>query len=256
MKIAVLVKEVPDTAGARKLDPVTGILDRAASESVPDEINERSLEHALCYREAGNDVEITLVAVVPSGADGSVRKLLAMGADDAVLVSDESVSGADAVRTAGIIAAALSKIAPDLVVAGSDSTDGRSGLVPSMIAEYLGWPVLPGLTTVQIDGTAVTGDVGVAGEQLQLRAELPAVISTTEISAEPRFPNFKGIMKAKKKPMETWTLADLGDVPQHPASSVMVSAIERPARVAGPKVEDDGTGAKQLAEFLTANKLI
>lgn len=256
MKIVVLAKEVPDTAGARKLDPVTGILDRTNSDPVPDEINERTLEHALRYREGGNDVEITVLMVVPAGADASARKLLACGADSAILVSDEAVSGADTVRTAEIIAAAVAKIGPDLVIAGNESTDGRGGVVPAMTAEILGWPVLPALDVVEIEAGVVSGELGIENEQLRLRAELPAVVSVTERSAEPRFPNFKGIMQAKKKPLETWTLAELPNIAQRAASSVMVSAVERPARVAGPKIVDDGTAAAQLIDFLVDRKLV
>ncbi|MFC5337092.1 electron transfer flavoprotein subunit beta/FixA family protein [Leucobacter denitrificans] len=257
MKIVVLAKEVPDTAGTRKLDPNSGILDRASAESVPDEINERALEHALSFRDSGNDAEIIVVSVVPAGAEPSIRKLLAMGADSAVVITDDAIAGSDAARTAEILASAVEKLNPDLVIAGNESTDGRGGVVPAMIAEYVGWPVLPALNTVEISNSAVSGDLTAEAEQIQLTAELPAIISITERSAEPRFPNFKGIMQAKKKPYTTWSLADLPNAGQaRAASSVMVSATERPARTAGPKVVDDGSAATQLIDFLAAQKVI
>lgn len=257
MKIVVLAKEVPDTAGARRLDPVTGLLDRANADSVPDEINERALEHALRFRETGDEAEVIVLAVVPEGAETTLRKLLAMGADSAVVVTDPAIAGSDAARTAQVIAAAVADIGPDLVIAGNESTDGRTGVVPSMIAEYLGWPVLPALNVVQLTQSDVSGELNVDGEQLRLTADYPAIISITERSAEPRFPNFKGIMQAKKKPYSSLTLADLADVGQpRAATSVMVSAVERPARVAGPKVTDDGSAAAQLVDFLAAQKLI
>lgn len=256
MKILVLVKEVPDTASARRLHPDNGLLDRAASPTVPDEINERAIEHALQFRENGGDAEIVALSLAPEGADATLRKFLAMGADSGILVSDGSVVGADAVRTSQILAHAVKRLAPDLVITGGESTDGRTGVVPAMIAELLGWPLLPGLDEVEISAEAVVGRLSVDGERVELRAELPAVAATTERSAEPRFPNFKGIMQAKKKPLETWALADLGVGALHAAASVMVSAVERPAREAGTRIVDDGDAAEALADFLATNRLI
>lgn len=256
MKIVVLAKEVPDTASARTLDSTTGMLHRAASEVVPDEINERTLEHALQYRDAGGKPEIVVLSVGPASAEASVRKLLAMGADSAVIVSDDSIAGSDAVRTSQIISQAVSKIEPDLILAGTESTDGASGVVPAMLAERLGWALMPSLNNFEIREDAVSGALHIDGESVALSAALPAVASVTEQSAEPRFPNFKGIMKAKKKTLEVWDLAELGDVDAPSAASVMVSADARPAREPGPKVTDDGNAAEQLVEFLASNRLI
>jgi electron transfer flavoprotein beta subunit len=256
MKILVLSKEVPDTATERVLDPVTGVLDRAASDPVADEINERTLEHALRYRDAGSATEIVTLTVGPETAESSVRKFLAMGADSAVIISDPAIAGADAARTAQILAAAVEKIAPDLVLAGNESTDGWSGLVPSMLAEYLGWPILPALNEVEITTDSVSGATVVEGESLRLKASLPAVAAVTERSAEARFPNFKGIMQAKKKPVSVWSLADIGATEGRAASSVMVSSTRRPARTSGVKISDDGTAANQLVDFLASNRLI
>ncbi|MDJ0459845.1 electron transfer flavoprotein subunit beta/FixA family protein [Arthrobacter sp. NQ7] len=256
MKVLLLAKEVPDTGDPRKLDPLTGMLDREGSESVPDEINERTIEHALLYRDEGGDAEIVVLTIGPETAEDSVRKFLAMGADSAVIVSDQAIRGADATRTAQIIAAAVEQIGPDLVLAGNESTDGRSGLVPSMVAEFLGWPVLPALSEVQITEESVTGSTASEGEILQLKAAFPAVVTVTERSAEPRFPNFKGVMQAKKKPLTVWSLADIAAAEGWGATSVMVSSMERPARAAGTKLTDDGTAAEKLADFLATNRLI
>lgn len=256
MKILVLAKEVPDTAAPRTLNAESGWLERSASEPVPDEINERTLEHALRFRDSGAEVEIVVLAMVPDSATASVRKFLAMGADSAVIVSDPAIAGADAVRTAQILAAAVGKIAPDLVLAGNESTDGRAGMVPAMVSEILGWPILPALSELAITADAVEGVTALEGETVRLRAEFPAVAAVTERSAEARFPNFKGIMQAKKKPLETWSLADAGAPAHGAASSVMVSAQVRPAREAGVKVIDDGTAAQQLVDFLATQRLI
>ncbi|MFF2299257.1 electron transfer flavoprotein subunit beta/FixA family protein [Arthrobacter sp. NPDC058127] len=258
MKIVVLAKQVPDTNSDRKLNLTTGLAERDASDPIPDEINERALESALKYRDAGSDVE---VVVLTMGYDvtKSVRKLLSMGADSAVVVEDGSLAGADMVQTAKVLAAALRRTGFDVVLAGNETTDGRGGVVPAMVSELLGLPLLPSLDEIQITAGSVSGEVQVDGGSLSLRSSLPVVVSVTERSAEARFPNFKGIMQAKKKPVTTLSLADLG-IEAGPerlgARSVMVSAVERPAKQAGPKIIDDGTAADQLADFLASNRLL
>jgi electron transfer flavoprotein beta subunit len=256
MRIVVLAKEVPDTWSNRKLNLETGMLDREASDPVADEINERALENALRYRDDGGDAEITVLTMAPEHSEASLRKLLGMGADSAYIVSDETLAGADMKRTAEVLAAAIAKIGADLVLAGDASTDGRGGLVPSMVAELLGWPVLPALESLVIQADRAEGTVQVEGETLTVRAGFPLVASITEKTAEARFPNFKGIMKAKKKPLTVWALSDLDVSATDGARSVMVSAVERPLKAAGPKIEDDGTAAEQLADFLQANRLL
>jgi electron transfer flavoprotein beta subunit len=259
MKIVVLAKQVPDTWSERKLDLGTGLLDRAASEPVPDEINERALENALAYKDSAKDTEVVVLAMGPQDAEKSLRKLLSMGADSAVLVSDPALAGADMVQTARVLAAAIAKVgAVDVVLAGNEATDGRGGMVPAMVAEILGVPVLPGLDQVDLAAGKVSGTARVDGGTLELESGLPAVVSVTEKSAEARFPNFKGIMAAKKKALHTWSLTELGIAAGPEAASVrsvMVSATARPPKAAGPKVADDGTAAAQLAEFLLANRL-
>lgn len=259
MKIVVLAKQVPDTWSERKIDLVTGVLDRAASEPVPDEINERALENALVFKDENKDTEIVVVTMGPEDATKTLRKLLSMGADSAVLVSDPAMAGSDMVQTARALAAAVGKIGGDLLICGNEATDGRGGMIPAMVAEALGWPVLPGLDQVQIAGDGVSGTTQVDGGTLSLSSGLPAVVSVTEKTAEARFPNFKGIMAAKKKPLETWSLADLAiEAGPEAASvrSVMVSATARPPKEAGPRIADDGTAAAQLADFLATNRLI
>jgi electron transfer flavoprotein beta subunit len=260
MRIVVLAKQVPDTWSDRKIDLETGLLDRAASEPVPDEINERALENALVYKDANKDAEIVVLTMGPEDATKTLRKLLSMGADSAVLVSDAGLAGSDMVQTARVLAAAIQRIgAVDLVVAGNEATDGRGGMVPAMVAQVLGVPVLPGLDEIQIAADKVSGTAQTDGGTLQLESGLPTVVSVTEKSAEARFPNFKGIMAAKKKPLDTWSLTELGIAAGPEAAAVrsaMVSAAARPPKQAGPKVADDGTAAAQLAEFLVSNRLI
>lgn len=255
MKIIVLVKQVPDTWGDRVLDESTGLLDRGASDAVIDEIGERATEVALRVKDADKSTEVVALTVGPKGANDVLRKALAMGADSAVHVLDDGLAGADLVRTAGVVAAAVQKIGFDVVVAGNESTDGRGGVLPAMIAELLQVPAATGLGEVAIAAGGVSGtrttDDGVAS----IRAALPAIVSITEGAAEARFPSFKGVMQAKKKPLETWSLADL-DVTAPAAHSTVQSTVKRPERTAGVKITDDGTAAAQLVEFLAAQRLI
>ena len=258
MKIAVLVKEVPDTYGDRKLNLETGLADRGASEAVLDEIGERALEVALAHKDADSGAEVTVISMAPDTATATIRKGLAMGADDAVHIADESLAGADLGLTAEVLAAALRRSEFDLVVAGNVSTDGNGGMIPAMLAEHLDYPHVTGLSTVEIADGKVSGTRPIEGGQQQVSAELPAVISITEALPEARFPNFKGIMAAKKKPVESFTLADLG-VSADPGAApraIMVSIAEKPPREAGTKVVDEGDAGTQLAEFLISNRLV
>ncbi|MCQ9163738.1 electron transfer flavoprotein subunit beta/FixA family protein [Arthrobacter sp. STN4] len=259
MKIAVLAKQVPNTWSNRKLDLVTGHLDRSASEAVPDEINERAVEVALQFKDAHPDTEIVVLGMGPEDAAVALRKLLAMGADSAVLVTDPALPGSDSAQTAKVLHAALERIGADLVLAGNVSTDGNGGVVPAMIAELRGQALIPGADSLTIAATEITGTLHIDGAILTLAADLPAVASVTEKIAEPRFPNFKNIMSAKKKPLESLSLDDLG-IQAGPdfatVRSVMVSSQEKPGKQAGPKIKDDGTAASQVIAFLTANRLI
>lgn len=258
MKIIVLVKQVPDTWGDRKLDLSTGILDRGASEAVIDDIGERALELALTLKDADKSVEVVVLTMGPDSAKDALRKGLAMGADSAVQIVDDTLAGSDLGWTATVLAAAVGKAGYDLVIGGNESTDGRGGVIPAMLAENLGVPNLSFLNSAEISGDSVSGERGTENGTVDVHASLPAVISVTERSPEPRFPNFKGIMSAKKKPLDTWSLGDLGlDESSFPAGrSAIVSTTERPARTAGTKIVDDGTAATQLAEFLAAGRLI
>lgn len=255
MKIIALVKQVPDTWGERVLDPKTGNLDRGASDPIIDEINERALEIALQYKDANKDAEVVALAVGPKGATDTLRKALAMGADSAIHILDDALSGADHAFTATVIAAAASRAGFDAIIAGNESTDGRGGVIPAMLAEKLDLPQLTYLDTVELSADSARGERATEYGTLEVSSALPAVISVTERSAEPRFPNFKGIMSAKKKPLETLSLSDLG-VGAPDAKSVVLTVAERPERSAGTKITDDGTAGTQLAEYLAANRLI
>ena len=258
MKIIVLVKEVPDTYGDRKLDLATGLAARGASESVLDEIGERALEVALSYADGAGDATVTVLSMTPESASATVRKGLAMGAADAVQIVDAELLGADVTLTAEVLAAAITRAGFDLVIAGNQSTDGSGGVVPAMIAELLGVASATALSTVAITADGVTGSRPIDGGVQQISVALPAVISITEALPDARFPNFKGIMAAKKKPFEVLSLADLNVSadPAVAARSIVIEAAEKPARAAGVKIADEGDAGTKLAEFLISNRLV
>jgi len=260
MNIVVLIKQVPDTYSERKLDGSDHTLDRAAADTVLDEINERAVEEALKLKEAG-DAEVTLLCMGPGRATDALRKALSMGADKAVHVSDEALHGSCAVQTAKALATVIGTLGEvDLVLAGNEASDGTIGAVPSMIAEVLGFPDLTHARTVTVDGSTVTVERETDDALTTLQASLPAVVSVGEKINEPRYPSFKGIMAAKKKPVTTMTLADVGidagEVGLANATSIVTDATPRPPREAGQVVTDEGDGGAKLVEYLVGQKLI
>jgi len=257
MKIIVLVKEVPDTYGDRKLDLETGLADRSASEPVLDEISGRALEVALSFADKNDGTEVVVLSMAPESAQATIRKGLAMGAGRAVQIVDEALLGADLGLTAEALAAAIREIGFDLVVTGNQSTDGNGAVIPAMLAELLDVPQATSLASVELTDAEVRGERAIDGGTATVSAPLPAVISITERLPDARFPNFKGIMAAKKKPFETKTLADLGVDAADPeaARSIMIAVSEKPPREAGTKIVDEGDAGVKLAEFLIQNRL-
>lgn len=254
MRSVVLIKQVPDSYGPIQLDSRTGRIHRASGEQVFDEVSERALEVALQQREEhGGDV--IALTMGPSQAIETLRKALAMGADSGVHILDDCLEGADSLLTSEVLTGALRRLGFDLVVAGDTSSDGRGGVVPAMIAERLGVAQATYLSEVTVVGDAVVGERSTDFGTQKVRAPLPAVLSVTEKSAEPRYPNFRGIMKAKKKPVQVWSAAELG-VECPPASSQVASVSPRPTRQAGVRVVDDGTAARQLVGFLSTSGLL
>jgi electron transfer flavoprotein beta subunit len=258
--IVVLVKQVPDTYSERKLSDADHTLDRDSADAVLDEINERAIEEALQIKEA-QDGEVTVVAVGPDRATDAIRKALSMGADKAVHVVDDALRGSDILQTAKVLAAAIKTVeGVDLVIAGNEASDGGGGAVPAILAELLGYPQLTHAREVTVEGSTIKVTRETDEGLTHLEANLPAVVSVSEKINEPRYPSFKGIMAAKKKPVETVGIADLGidasDVGLANAYSTVVEAAPKPPRGAGERVDDDGDGGVKIAEYLVAQKLI
>jgi electron transfer flavoprotein beta subunit len=264
MNIVVCVKQVPDTWSEKKLAASDSTLDRAATDPVMNEMDEYAVEEALKLQEAHGG-EVTILCMGPDAATETVRKALSMGADKAIHVIDDGLHGSDAIATSLALATAIDKAGGfDLVLLGSESSDARMSVVPAMLAERLGLPQLTfakEVTINTVDGATKISIKRLTDDGYQVvEASTPAVVSVVEKINEPRYPSFKGIMAAKKKPVETYGLAELGvdagDVGSAGAWSKVESFEAAPPRQAGTVVTDEGDGADKLLEFLASKKFV
>jgi electron transfer flavoprotein beta subunit len=259
MDIVVCVKQVPDTWAERKLRQSDSTLDRESVDGVMNEIDEYAIEEALRLAEAHGG-EVTVLTMGPEKAAETIRKALSMGADKAVHLVDDQLHGSDGLQTSYALAQVLTKIGFDLVILGSESTDARMGVLPAMLAERLSLPQLSLANKVEVDGDTVRIQRQTDYGHDKVEASLPAVISVVEKINEPRYPSFKGIMAAKKKPVSRLTLADADIDPAKvglASAPTEVSAFtERPPRQAGTIVKDEGDGGVKLAGYLATQKFI
>lgn len=252
MKIAVCAKQIPDPATPYTLDPENHFVDRP-NDQVLDDTDRYGVEMGLQLSQESEGT-VTLVSMGPAGNSQGIRQALAMGADKAVLIEDAGLRGSNALTTARVLAAAIAEEGYDLVIAGTESTDGYSGVVPQMIAELLGVPALTYATAVSADGSTVTINRQTLAGYDVVTSNLPAVVSVTSGVVEPRYPTFKGIMDAKKKPVETKTLADLGI--EATADQKVISIADAPSRAAGQKIEDEGEAYQAIVALLEERKVI
>ena len=262
--IVVLIKQVPDYADRRLVDG-DWTLDRAGSDAVLDEINEKAVEEALQIKEreeaAGGQSTVTVLTAGPEKAGEAIRKALSMGADKGVHLLDERMHGSDMVQTGWALARALGQVeGVELVISGNTASDGTGGAVPAIIAEYLGLPQLTHMRSVTIGDGNISGERETDDGVFAVEASLPAIVSVHEKINEPRFPSFKGIMAAKKKEVTTLTLDDIGvegdEVGLATAASKMTSSTPKPPKAAGEKVTDEGDGGSKIAEYLVAQKIV
>jgi electron transfer flavoprotein beta subunit len=263
MNIVVCVKQVPDSWAEKKLNPADNTLDRDATDAVVNELDEFAIEEALQLQEklgGPDECKVTVLTMGPEKAIESLRKGLQMGADDGVHVVDDALHGTDALGTSLVLAKAIERLAPELVILGSESTDARMSVVPAMVAERLGRPQLTFANKVELDGEAISIHRQTDYGYDRVEATLPALVSVVEKINEPRYPSFKGIMAAKKKPVETLTLADLGVSAEEVGLAGAWSGVEgfaaRPPRQAGTIVTDEGDGGVKVAEYLATQKFI
>ncbi len=266
MKIIVLVKHVPDAQFDRHLTGAGHAMER--SESILSELDEYALEAALQLIEArgGETAGNTVIALSmgPAGAVNAVKKSLQIGATEGVHLTDEALAGSDAAATSLALAAAIRHLgadAPaDLILTGMASTDGETSLVPAQLAERLQLPQVTFAASLQLDGGTLTARRDGDTHTDTIEAPLPAVVSVTDQINNPRYPNFKGIMAAKKKTITTLSLADIGvdpaQVGTHGSWTAVHTAEARPPRTAGTIITDDGDAGIRLVDFLAAQKLL
>jgi electron transfer flavoprotein beta subunit len=259
MKIVVLVKQVPDSGAERNLRSDDNTVDRGSANNVINEMDEYAIEEALQIQERTGG-EVVVLTMGPERASESIRKALSMGPDSAVHVTDEAMHGSCAVATSKVLAAAISQLEPDLIICGAESTDGRVQVMPHMIAERLGIAALTGARKLTVDASTLSIERQTEEGYEVVSAATPAVVSVWDTINEPRYPSFKGIMAAKKKPVATRSLVDLGveasEVGFDGATSVVVEHSKRPPRQAGNKITDSGDGGVKLVEFLASEKFV
>ena len=262
MKIVVCVKYVPDSSADQKFESDLTV-DRVATPGLLSELDEYAVEQALQIKEKGGEGdEVIALTVGPEAAAEAVRKALQMGADSGVHVSDEAIAGSDALATSKVLAAAITKIGDvDIIVNGMASTDGGMSVVPAMLAERLDLPQLTLASVIEFQGNQFRAKRDGDSATEVLGGVTPLVLSVTDQSGEARYPSFKGIMAAKKKPLESWSLGDLGvgagEVGLGAAGTEVASADARPPRTAGEIVTDEGgSGAAALVNFLASKKFI
>src|SRR5437868_11371811 len=250
MKLAVCVKAVPDAAAGRRLDPGTKRLDRSGELTISD-WDTYPIEEALRLKEAAGEGEVVVVSMGPERALDALRKTLAMGADRAVLVTDSALEGADLLGTASALAGALEKEGPDLVLFGQQSADGGGAVLWAAVAEKLRLPVISQVSELTTGNGSVTGKRQTEFGYDSIRAPLPAVIAVSDAINTPRYPSLKGIMGAKKKPQETVAPSETTA-----AATTVVALNPPPARGDAQKIEDDGTAAEKIVEFLAEKRLV
>lgn len=260
MKIVSLVKYVPDATGDRRFAE-DGTVDREGTDGLLSELDEYAVEQALQIAESTDDeVEVVALTLGPDDAADAIKRSLQMGAGSGVHINDESVHGSDALATSAILAAAIRKLEPDLVICGMSSTDGTMGVLPMMLSERLGWPAATLGATLSVDQNTATirRDSDTASQTVE--ANLPAIVSVTDQSGEARYPSMKGILAAKKKSVTDWEISDLdldAAIGMAAAWSTVDGTEPKPPKEAGRQVTDeDGSGAEALTEFLVAGKYV
>jgi electron transfer flavoprotein beta subunit len=258
MKIAVCAKVVPDATAHKRLDPSTFRLDRSGENTLnPTDVN--AVEEALRLKEA-HDGEVTVVSLGPAKAMDALRKALAMGADRAVLVSDDGAAGSDLLATGTLLAAALERENADLVLFGQASSDADGAVLWASVADRLRRPLISQVAELKVEADEVVGKRQTEYGYDVIAAPLPAIVAVSDAINEPRYPSLKGIMSAKSKPAETLSLADLGidaDAGGEGGSRTKVLSLQPPApRGDQVRIEDNGNAAERIVDYLAEKKLL
>jgi electron transfer flavoprotein beta subunit len=252
MKVVVCVKQIPDPATPYTLEEGTNFLNRP-DDQILDDGDRYGVEMGLQIAQA-NEGTVTLISMGPSGSSQGIRQALAMGADKAVTIQDAGLRGSDSLTTARVLAAAIANEGFDLVITGTESTDGYSGVVPQMTAELLDVPALTFATQVEVANGSIAIHRQTADGYDVVKADLPALVAVTAGVVEPRYPTFKGIMDAKKKPVETTTLAELGV--DNSTTQVVATITDAPERTGGRLLQDEGDAYLEIVALLEDRKVI
>jgi len=259
MKIAVCVKQVPDAAVTKRIDPATKRLDRSG-EAALNPVDANAVEEGLRLKEATGNGEVVVLSLGPQRAVDSLRKALAMGADRAVLVADEDAAGSDLVATSLVLAKALERENADLVLFGQQASDSDGAVLWAAVAERLRRPMISQAAELTLDDGAITGKRQTEFGYDVIRATLPAVVAVADSINEPRYPSLKGIMGAKKKPQDVVSLSDLGidagSAGEQGSRTEVLGLSDPPPRGETRTIEDDGSGAEKIVEFLAEKRLL
>ena len=257
MNIVVCVKQIPDPAAPQSFDAQHNL--NRTGKLILDEADTFGVEMALQLVDKASDGEVTVVSMGSADDVGGIRNALAMGAAKAVIVSDVSLRGTDALGTAKVLAAVIKRISPDLVLAATESSDGYTGTTPVQIAELLGLPSITFAKSVAIDGTTVKVERQTDSGYDEVTVPLPALVTVTAGVVEPRYASFKGIMAAKSKPLEVLSVADLSlgtETGQVGAREEITDIVAAEARASGEKYVDEGDGAEKIVAFLESIKVL
>ncbi|HEX3255976.1 MAG TPA: electron transfer flavoprotein subunit beta/FixA family protein [Gaiellaceae bacterium] len=260
MKVAVCVKEVPDSSAPKRLDPQTFRLDRSVAGAL-NEFDTHAIEEGLQLRDTGDEGEVVAVLMGPEGASDSLRKALAIGADRAVHLSDEGLAGSDLVATSRALAKALEREGADIVLFGQQAGDSDGAVLWAAVADRLHLPVISQAASLELaDGKVRVKRQTEYGYDI-IEAPVPCVVAVSDAINEPRYPSLKGIMGAKKKPQETVSLADLGlsagEAGENGSRTEVYGLSDPPSRGDSERIEDDGpAAAEKIVEYLSTHKLI
>jgi electron transfer flavoprotein beta subunit len=259
MKIAVCAKVVPEGGAHKRIDAQTLRLDRSGEAGL-NSFDVNAVEEALRIKERAADSEVVVVSLGPERSLEPLRKALAMGADRILLVSDEQAAGSDLVATSLVLAKALEREGPDLVLFGQQASDSDGAVLWAAVAERLRRPLVSQAAELELEDSRVVVKRQTEYGYDRIEAKLPAVIGVSDAINEPRYPSLKGIMGAKKKPQDVVSLADLGvdaSAVGEAGSRTEVYALEPPPpRGDSVKLEDDGSAAEKIFEFLAERKLL
>ena len=260
MKVAVCVKEVPDAAAPKRIDPQTFRLDRSGAAGL-NEFDTHALEEGLRLKENGGVEEVVALLMGPARAADSLRKALAMGADRSVLVTDDAFAGSDLVATSRVLAKALEREGADLLLFGQQAGDSDGAVLWAAVADRLRLPMVSQAASLEIaDGKAKVKRQTEYGYDV-IETPLPCVVAVSDAINEPRYPSLKGIMGAKKKPQETLGASDLGvgagEAGENGSRTEVYALGDPPSRGDSRRIEDEnGNAADAIVTYLQEKKLI